>query len=40
MNFLNYDLNSSDFNKKFSINFTEFFKLSNEEIEDDSDSDK
>lgn len=39
MNFLKIDLNTSDLNKKFSINFTDFFKLNEEDV-DNSDSDK
>lgn len=35
MNFLKIDLNSSDLNKKFSTNFTEFFKLTNDESDSD-----
>ena len=38
MNFLKIDLNTSDLNKKFSINFTDFFKLT-DEIANNSDSD-
>jgi len=39
MNFLKIDLNTSNLNKKFSVNFTDFFTLNEEDI-DNSDSDK